>query len=136
MILNDKVVVVTGGTGSLGKVMVRRILSGELGCPKKLIIFSRDEGKQHAMRQSYLHKHVTTDEVIYRNIVNTLEFRIGDVRSYAYIAVYYETLILWSMLLHNNTCFKISTVTPPGTKNKSNELFNCTGRSKICQNKR
>ena len=43
MILNDKVVVVTGGTGSLCKVMVRRILSGEYGCPKKLIIFSRDE---------------------------------------------------------------------------------------------
>ena len=83
MILNDKVVVVTGGTGSLGKVMVRRILSGEFGYPKKLIIFSRDEGKQHAMRQSYLHKHVTTDEVIYRNFLNTLEFRIGDVRSYA-----------------------------------------------------
>ena len=35
------------------------------------------------MRLSYLHKSVTTDEVIYRNFQNVLEFRIGDIRSYA-----------------------------------------------------
>ena len=45
--LTDKTIVVTGGTGSLGKVLVRRLLSGELGQPKKIIVFSRDEAKQH-----------------------------------------------------------------------------------------
>jgi len=48
--LGDKRVLITGGTGSLGKVLVRRLLSGELGTPRKLLVFSRDEGKQHAMR--------------------------------------------------------------------------------------
>jgi len=35
------------------------------------------------MRMAYLHRHVTTDEVIFRNFMNVLEFRIGDVRDYA-----------------------------------------------------
>ncbi len=83
MILNDKTILVTGGTGSMGKVMVRRLLSGELGTPKKVIVMSRDEGKQHDMRLAYLHKTVTTDEVIYRNFQQTLEFRIGDVRDFS-----------------------------------------------------
>ena len=72
MILSNKTILVTGGTGSLGKVLVRRILSGELGTPKRVIVFSRDEGKQHDMRLSYLHKTVTTDEVIYNNFINQL----------------------------------------------------------------
>ena len=80
MILEGKSILVTGGTGSLGKVLVRRILSGELGTPRKVIVLSRDEAKQHEMRVAYLHKTVTTDEVIYRNFQQVLEFRIGDVR--------------------------------------------------------
>lgn len=83
MIFTNKTILVTGGTGSLGKVLVRRILSGELGTPKRVIVLSRDEAKQHDMRVSYLHKAVTTDEVIYNNFVHTLQFRIGDVRDYA-----------------------------------------------------
>lgn len=83
MRLDNKIVVITGGTGSLGKTLVYRILSGELGTPKKVIVFSRDEAKQHEMRVSYLNKSVTTDEVIYRNFMNVLEFRIGDVRNYS-----------------------------------------------------
>ncbi len=83
MIFQNKTILVTGGTGSLGKVLVRRLLSGELGTPKKVIILSRDEGKQHDMRLAYLHQTVTTDEVIYRNFQHALEFRIGDVRDYA-----------------------------------------------------
>lgn len=78
-----KTILVTGGTGSMGKTFVRRVLTGELGTPKKVIVLSRDEAKQHEMRMSYLHKLVATDEVIYRNFMNVLEFRIGDVRSYA-----------------------------------------------------
>jgi FlaA1/EpsC-like NDP-sugar epimerase len=83
MILTDKRIVITGGTGSLGKTLVHRILSGELGTPRKVIVFSRDEAKQHDMRISYLHKTAPTDEVIYRNFMNVLEMRIGDVRDYA-----------------------------------------------------
>lgn len=83
MILKDKTVLVTGGTGSMGKTFVRRALAGELGTPKKVIVLSRDEAKQHEMRMAYLHKMVATDEVIYKNFMNILEFRIGDVRSYS-----------------------------------------------------
>jgi FlaA1/EpsC-like NDP-sugar epimerase len=80
---NGKRILVTGGTGSMGKTFVRRVLSGELGTPKKVIVFSRDEAKQHEMRMDYLHRTVTTDEVIFNNFKNVLEFRIGDVRDYA-----------------------------------------------------
>lgn len=79
----DKTILVTGGTGSMGKTFVKRVLSGEYGVPKKVIVFSRDEGKQHYMRLDYLHKKVSTDEVIYNNFKNVLEFRLGDVRDYA-----------------------------------------------------
>jgi len=82
MICERKTILVTGGTGSMGKTLVRRVLSGELGTPKKVIVFSRDEAKQHELRVSYLHRLVATDEVIYRNFMNVLEFRIGDVRNY------------------------------------------------------
>jgi len=82
MIFKDQRILVTGGTGSMGKTFVRRVLSGELGIPKKIIIFSRDEAKQHQMRLDYLHCGPKTEEIIYKNFLNTLEFRIGDVRNY------------------------------------------------------
>ncbi|MCX5831451.1 MAG: polysaccharide biosynthesis protein [Deltaproteobacteria bacterium] len=83
MIIEGKTILVTGGTGSMGKTLVRRMLTGEQGTPKKIIVLSRDEAKQHDMRMAYLHKLVATEEVIYRNFMNVLEFRIGDVRNYA-----------------------------------------------------
>jgi UDP-glucose 4-epimerase len=83
MIFEGKTVLVTGGTGSMGKTFVRRVLTGELGTPKKVIVFSRDEAKQHDMRMSYLNRRAATDEVIYQNFMRVLEFRIGDVRDYA-----------------------------------------------------
>jgi len=83
MIFDKKTVLVTGGTGSFGKIFVKRVLSGEQGTPKKLIILSRDEAKQNDMRVSYMKKTAATDEVIYNNFRNVLEFRIGDVRNYA-----------------------------------------------------
>lgn len=82
MNFTDKTILVTGGTGSMGKKLVHRLLAGELGTPKKVIVLSRDEAKQHDMRMSYLNRRVTTDEVIFNNFMNVLEFRIGDVRSY------------------------------------------------------
>jgi len=83
MIFEGKTILVTGGTGSMGKTFVHRVLTGEYGTPRKVIVLSRDEAKQHEMRMSYLHKLVATDEVIYRNFMSVLEFRIGDVRNYA-----------------------------------------------------
>ena len=83
MDLTGKRILVTGGTGSLGQVLVRRLLGGERGRPSKIIVLSRDEAKQHEMRLAYLHRQVSTDEVIYHNFEQALEFRIGDVRSYA-----------------------------------------------------
>lgn len=84
--LKGKRVVITGGTGSLGQVLVRRLLGGEMGQPAKITVFSRDEAKQHAMRVAYLHRGAVTDEVIYHNFQELLEFRIGDVRDFHSVA--------------------------------------------------
>jgi len=81
--LQGKRVLVTGGTGSMGKKLVHRLLKGELGNPSKITILSRDEAKQHVMRLAYLDKKVTTDEVIYQNFARSISFRIGDVRNYS-----------------------------------------------------
>ena len=83
MFFEGKRILVTGGTGSLGQVVVRRLLNGEAGKPAKVVVFSRDEAKQHYMRLSYLHRAEATDEVIYRNSREILSFRIGDVRDYS-----------------------------------------------------
>lgn len=80
MNLKGKRVVVTGGTGSLGRVLVRRLLGGELGQPNAIIVFSRDEAKQHEMRLRYKNRRVSTDEIVYHNFQELLEFVIGDVR--------------------------------------------------------
>ena len=80
--LTDKTILITGGTGSLGKVLVKRLLSGEIGVPKKIIVFSRDEAKQHEMRIDYMKLKNATDEIIYNNFTRLLEFRIGDVRDF------------------------------------------------------
>ena len=61
----DKVVLVTGGTGSFGKKFIRILLDEYQ--PAKVIVFSRDELKQHEMRQAgFNHPN--------------LRFFIGDVR--------------------------------------------------------
>ncbi|MFJ8517780.1 UDP-N-acetylglucosamine 4,6-dehydratase (inverting) [Lysinibacillus xylanilyticus] len=62
-VLKDKVVLVTGGTGSFGKKLIGKALT--LGV-KKIIVFSRDELKQYEMKQDF------QDERI--------RFFIGDVR--------------------------------------------------------
>jgi FlaA1/EpsC-like NDP-sugar epimerase len=81
-----KKVLITGGTGSLGKVLTRRLLTGEMGLPKKIVVFSRDEAKQHFMRIAYMQKSVATDEVIYQKANEILDFHIGDVRDYHSVA--------------------------------------------------
>lgn len=81
-IFSDKVVVITGGTGSLGKVLTKRLLTGSAGLPKKIVIFSRDEAKQHFIRTEYQHRKAELDERVRENFERLLEFRIGDVRDY------------------------------------------------------
>src|SRR5205085_6655042 len=62
------------------------VLSGEIGRPKKVIIFSRDEAKQHDMRLHYKTRVAATDEIVYRNFTELLEFVIGDVRDFHSVA--------------------------------------------------
>ena len=49
---NNKKILITGGTGSFGKMCTEIIF--KIFKPKKLIIFSRDELKQHEMQLKYL----------------------------------------------------------------------------------
>jgi len=49
--MNDKTILITGGTGSFGKQFVRRVLRDFQ--PRKLIVFSRDELKQFEMSQEF-----------------------------------------------------------------------------------
>ena len=58
--LNDKVILITGGTGSFGKEFTRIV--SENYKPKKLIIFSRDEMKQYEMAQLYGSKKYAFNE--------------------------------------------------------------------------
>ena len=66
--LNGKSILITGGTGSLGKALTKHIL---LNHPKlsELIIFSRDERKQFQMSQEFS-----------RQEYKQLRYIIGDVR--------------------------------------------------------
>ncbi len=83
--LEGKRILVTGGTGSLGQTLVRRLLRGEMGKPSRVTVFSRDEAKQHYMRLDFMHRKTATDDVIYENSQDLLNFRIGDVRDYSAI---------------------------------------------------
>ena len=74
-----KRIVVTGGTGSLGGVLVNRLLSGVHGHPESVTVFSRDEAKQNAMRLEFEKRPKATDEVAYTDWRRALRFHIGDV---------------------------------------------------------
>ena len=78
---DGKRLLVTGGTGSLGQLLVRRVLTGEMGEPERITVFSRDEAKQHHMRLDYMNR-VATDEIVYSNFQRSCDFVIGDVRDY------------------------------------------------------
>ncbi len=67
--LNDKTILVTGGTGSFGHHFVEYVMKNYK--PKKLIIYSRDEYKQFIMSNEY------------KEYSSVLRFFIGDVRDEA-----------------------------------------------------
>lgn len=82
-LFEGKRILVTGGTGSLGQVLTRRLMSGVEGVPESVTVFSRDEAKQHYMRLEFMRRHTATDEVIFENAQQALRFIIGDVRDYS-----------------------------------------------------
>lgn len=55
--LNNKSVLITGGTGSFGKKFVETILR-DYPQVKKIIIYSRDELKQFELKQKYPEKNI------------------------------------------------------------------------------
>src|SRR5580704_10930861 len=65
--LNDKVVLLTGGTGSFGKAFISSVLKKHK--PRKLIVYSRDELKQFEMRRLFDEKTLPA-----------IRYFIGDVR--------------------------------------------------------
>ena len=70
MNLDNKVFLITGGTGSFGRALSTYLLKT---CkPKKIIIFSRDEFQQFEM----------SNEEIYKKNYKIMRFFIGDVRDY------------------------------------------------------
>lgn len=85
-IFDGKRILIIGGTGSLGKVLVDKLLSGAAGRPDRIVVMSRDEAKQHQMRVDYHNLRSPTDEVVYENFRRLLQFRIGDVRDYNSVA--------------------------------------------------
>ena len=66
--MNGKSILITGGTGSLGKALTKKIYE-KFPRVKRVVIFSRDEQKQFQMAQEYpVEKY------------NSIRFFIGDVR--------------------------------------------------------
>ena len=69
-IFKDKVLLISGGTGSFGNAVLKRFLHTDIG---EIRIFSRDEKKQDDMRHEYQAK--------YSDVAHKIKFYIGDVRS-------------------------------------------------------
>ena len=69
-IFNNKVLLITGGTGSFGNAVLNRFLRTDIG---EIRIFSRDEKKQDDMRHEY--------QVKYPDVAHKIKFYIGDVRN-------------------------------------------------------
>ena len=66
MLLDDKTILITGGTGSFGKCFTKYILTHYH--PKRIVIYSRDEYKQFVMQNEF------------KEYSDILRFFIGDVR--------------------------------------------------------
>lgn len=69
-IYKDKILLITGGTGSFGNAVLDRFLFSDI---KEIRIFSRDEKKQDDMRHKY--------HSFYPEFADKLQFYIGDVRN-------------------------------------------------------
>ena len=67
----DKILLITGGTGSFGNAVLRRFLTTDIA---EIRILSRDEKKQDDMRHTY--------QELYPQYAEKIKFYIGDVRDY------------------------------------------------------
>ena len=66
----NKVLLITGGTGSFGHAVLKRFVSSDI---REIRVFSRDEKKQDDMRHEYQQK--------YPHVADKVKYYIGDVRS-------------------------------------------------------
>lgn len=78
-LFKDKVLMVTGGTGSFGNAVVKRFLNSDI---REIRILSRDEKKQDDMRHDL--------QVKYPDIAEKVKFYIGDVRDYNSICDHFK----------------------------------------------
>lgn len=69
-VFQDQNILITGGTGSLGGIVLKSILDGSHGIPKMIRIFSRDEAKQYELKKSMNTNGIEVD------------YHIGDIRCY------------------------------------------------------
>ncbi|MGW8390332.1 polysaccharide biosynthesis protein [Pseudoduganella sp. HUAS MS19] len=118
----DKVLLITGGTGSFGNAVLRRFLRSEL---KEIRIFSRDEKKQDDMRKKYNDPK--------------LKFYIGDVRDYQSVLnavrgadfIYHAAALkqVPSCEFHPMEAVKTNVI---GTENVLEAAINCGVRRVVC----
>ncbi len=78
--LKNKSILITGGTGSFGREMVRHIFNHHE--PKKVIVYSRDELKQYVMQQEW-----PIDSTKF-----PIRYFIGDVRDYERLLMAFEDI--------------------------------------------
>ena len=69
-VFENKILLITGGTGSFGNAVLRRFLTSDI---KEIRIFSRDEKKQDDMRH-----HL---QAAYPEVAHKVKFYIGNVRN-------------------------------------------------------
>lgn len=118
----DKVLLITGGTGSFGNAVLRRFLHSDI---REIRILSRDEKKQDDMRKKYAHPK--------------LKFYIGDVRDYQSVlnAVRGADFIFHAAALkqvpscefHPTEAVKTNVL---GTENVLEAAINCSVQRVIC----
>ena len=71
MFLNGKKILLTGGTGSLGKAIIRRSEEENWGC--QFVIFSRDETKQEQLKRKYpQHEFFLGDVAKYKDVIRIM----------------------------------------------------------------
>ena len=101
--MKNKTILITGGTGSLGKALTSYILKNHVDV-KKLIIFSRDEQKQFKMAQEFPH-----------NKYPQIRYLIGDVRDYMRLKLtrfchHWTFLYRWKLLSQDHFDIQLAKV--------------------------
>ncbi len=79
--LTGKRILITGGTGSLGRTLLKRLLNDQIETIKAITIFSRDETKQHMLRCEYLNSNHLIHASHAQDLQSKLHFQIGDIRN-------------------------------------------------------